>query len=164
MGLPMLRGMGFAPILLGVLLAQLLHTRRGFALFGRLLGHRLAPLPLALALLVSLELLPEAKQGWSEVVTFLLMMLLLGSTVVREDHVLAPLLKWRPIARIGVVSYGIYLLHLPVQMLVDATVVGPGSHDGIRFVVILAGTVLAAELSYRFYETPFLRLKTRFAR
>jgi peptidoglycan/LPS O-acetylase OafA/YrhL len=98
------------------------------------------------------------------VVIFGLMTLLLGSTVVREDHVLAPLLKLRPIARIGVVSYGIYLLHLPVQLLVDATIVGPGPHDGVRFALILAGTVLAAELSYRFYETPFLRLKARFAR
>jgi peptidoglycan/LPS O-acetylase OafA/YrhL len=162
----MLRKTGFTPILLGVLLAHVLNSRRGFRFFSLLFGHPIAPLLIAVAILACLEFIPQSffPMGWPKLTICLLMTILVGSTVVREDHVLAPLLAWRPIAELGVVSYGMYLLHLPVQMLVD----GPAHHFGLpdllRFVVIVVGTVIAAELSYRYYETPFLKLKRRFAR
>lgn len=164
MDLFMLRSTGFTPIILGVLLAHTLNSQRGFRVFSRLFGHRVAPFLLAVALLATLELVPWDDQGWIKLVVFLLMTALIGSTVVREDHALAPFLSWRPIARIGVISYGMYLLHLPVQMLVDVPVQRFGWSDLVRFLLIAAGTMAAAELSYRFYEKPFLKLKRRFAR
>ena len=36
-------------------------------------------------------------------------------------------------------------------------------HPLLQFPIAVAGTVLAAGLSYRFLETPFLRLKERFS-
>ena len=39
-------------------------------------------------------------------------MLLLGSLVVREDHFARPFLTFPPIARMGVISYGMYLYHV----------------------------------------------------
>lgn len=160
----MLRGIGFAPILIGVVLAHVLHDRTGFRLFVRAFGQRLTPLLLLLAMLACLEWTPPDEGAWSKLLLFLLMALLIGSTVVREDHVLARPLSWRPIARIGVVSYGVYLLHLPVQMVVDPLLKPLGTPDAIRFLAVVVGTVGAAELSYRFFETPFLRLKARFSR
>jgi peptidoglycan/LPS O-acetylase OafA/YrhL len=166
----MLRATGFAPILLGVLLAHLLNSRRGFRVFSLLFGHPIAPLLIAGALLACLEFIPHTpvpgfdNRGWPKLTFYVLMTILIGSTVVREDHFLAPLLRWGPIVRIGIVSYGMYLLHLPVQMLVDGPAERLGLPDLLRFVVIAAGTVLVAELSYRYYETPFLKLKRRFAR
>lgn len=160
----MLRGIGFAPILMGVVLAHVLHDRTGFRLFARAFGGRWTPLVLLVALLAILELAPAALRGWPKLAMFLLMTLLIGSTVVREDHVLARPLQWWPVARIGVISYGVYLLHLPVQIALDPVLRPLGVPDLPRFVVILAGTLAAAELSYRFYETPFLRLKARFSR
>jgi peptidoglycan/LPS O-acetylase OafA/YrhL len=159
-----LRTTGFTPIILGVLLAHTLNSPRGFRTFSRLFGYRVAPLVLAVALLACLEFVPWDDRGWVKLLVFLLMTVLIGSTVVREDHALAPFLSWRPIARIGVISYGMYLLHLPVQMVVDLPVQRFGWSDVVRFFLIAAGTMGAAQLTYRFYETPFLKLKRRFAR
>lgn len=161
--LKMLRETTFTPILLGVLLAHILHDPRGFERVARVLGHRMAPLLLAAVLMVSLELLPRDLRGWPRLTVHLLMMALLASAVVREDHVLAPVLKWPPIVRIGVLSYGMYLLHLFVMHFTDK-LVEHGLPEALLFPLTVVGTIAVAELSYRFYETPFLRLKKRFAR
>ena len=161
--LGMLRETTFTPILLGVLLAYILHSQLGFERVARVLGHRMTPLWLAAALLASLELMPEDLRGWPRLTIHLLMMALLASAVVREDHVLAPLLKWPPVVRIGVLSYGMYLLHVFVVHFTDRL----GEHGLpalFLFPLAVLGTVAVAELSYRFYETPFLRLKKRFTR
>jgi len=161
--LRMLRETTFTPILLGVLLAYILHSQQGFERVARVLGHRMTPLWLALILMVTLGLLPADLRGWPRVTIHLLMMALLASAVVREDHVLAPLLKWPPVVRIGVLSYGMYLLHVFVVHFTDRL----GEHGLpalFLFPLAVLGTVVVAELSYRFYETPFLRLKKRFTR
>jgi len=161
--LRMLRETTFTPILLGVLLAHILHNRNGFERVARVLGHRLAPLFLAVVLMVSLELMPGDLRGWPRITIHLLMMALLASAVVREDHVLAPFLEWPPVVRIGVLSYGMYLLHMFIVHFTDR--LGErGLPHVFLFPLAVAGTIAVAELSYRFYETPFLRLKKRFTR
>lgn len=161
--LSMLRETTFTPILLGVLLAYILHSRQGFARMARLLGHRTTPLWLAVVLMVSLELLPVDLRGWPRPTIQLLMMALLASAVIREDHVLAPVMRWRPIVRIGVLSYGMYLLHMFVVGFTDR--LGEQGLPAVYlFPLAVLGTTAVAELSYRFYETPFLRLKKRFSR
>ncbi len=64
-----------------------------------------------------------------------------------------PPLRW-----LGRISYGAYIFHdIPHELYVRLA----GGHH-FRFALIaLAGTLLLAGLSYRFYETPFLRLKTK---
>jgi peptidoglycan/LPS O-acetylase OafA/YrhL len=71
-----------------------------------------------------------------------------------------------PVAvQIGKVSYGVYVLHLPMHYWLvryvtfkHSTVAGLGI-----FVAYFAAVVLVAMISYRFFETPFLRLKERMA-
>lgn len=78
--------------------------------------------------------------------------------------------RWRRLSALGRISYGLYLLHpiaihavhfaarslqldpnaLPVSVGVGALAFGP--------------TVMLAVVSYRYYESPFLRLKQRFTR
>ncbi len=68
-------------------------------------------------------------------------------------------LAWRPLVWVGRRSYGIYVFNLPIYTLLREFT----SHDGD--VVVALGTVLtlvAAGISYRWYEAPFLRLKDRF--
>ncbi len=161
--LRMLRETTFTPILLGVLLAHILHTRRGFEGVSRALGHRMTSLWLTVALVVALVLMPEDLRGWPRLTIHLLMMGLLASAVVREDHLLAPLMRRPVVVRIGVLSYGMYLLHVFVVHFTDR-LAERGLPDPFLFPLAALGTIAVAELSYRFYETPFLRLKARFAR
>jgi peptidoglycan/LPS O-acetylase OafA/YrhL len=73
---------------------------------------------------------------------------------------LARALDFAPIRWVGVRSYGLYLWHWPVFVLVSATYpAGPreGLDALIRAGIALAITVVAAALSYRFVEQPIRR-------
>ena len=162
-----LRQATFTPILLGVGLAHLLHSPRGFAAARRALGARWASPLLAAALCVFLLFVPRDIQGWPRLGVHLLMVAFLASCVVDEEHGLAPLFRSRPLVRLGVLSYGIYLLHMLVEAGVAKALgkVDPSLTGGpIFFAVLLAGSYLVAELSYRYYEQRFLRMKERFRR
>jgi len=67
-------------------------------------------------------------------------------------------------AYIGVVSYGMYMLNTLVLDCLKPifSKIGP-HHLLVQFPIAVAGTVLVAGLSYRFLETPVLRLKERFS-
>ena len=89
---------------------------------------------------------------------------LVGACVIREDNGLAPLLKLRPIAWIGVLSYGMYLLNSLSVYTVRIALGKLGLvHPLIAFPCGLGVATAAAFLSYRYFETPFLELKKRFA-
>ena len=69
--------------------------------------------------------------------------------------------RWpRPAVYLGKISYGLYVFHTTGIHLAD-THLPTLRHSG-RMAVALLFTVAAAALSYRFIETPFLRLKERF--
>jgi peptidoglycan/LPS O-acetylase OafA/YrhL len=93
------------------------------------------------------------------------LLLLLASCLVREDHSLQPVLNFWPIRRIGIVSYGIYLFHHLVMHFVDK-VLGHFVHVSkvASFLALSLATWAVAETSYRFYESRFLAMKTRFDR
>jgi peptidoglycan/LPS O-acetylase OafA/YrhL len=160
----MLRETTFMPILLGVALAHALHYRGTSEWLMRVLGGRSAA-PIALALLFFVaQFLPDDIRGWPRLTMHLLMVILVATVVVREDHALARLLRFGPVARIGVVSYGIYLLHhigLSGGEAIGAALGTQLPHQTFLFGGLLAWAL--AELSFRYYEKPFLGLKRRFA-
>ncbi len=61
------------------------------------------------------------------------------------------------IVRIGVISYGIYVYHLPIRALLEEI----GLQGFLSFFVCVSVTFIIAEISFRFIETPFLRQKDR---
>jgi peptidoglycan/LPS O-acetylase OafA/YrhL len=147
----------------GVLLAFVLHSRSGFAVVWPYLGRAWsAPLAAAFALIVAMwpgEPTPAWYLAQSVVFFFLV-----ASCVIREDHGLAFLLKQPVLARIGVVSYGMYLLHMLAVNTAKVTLARFDISDvAVTFCVALALTYLAAELSYRVFEGPLLRIKSRFS-
>lgn len=153
----------FTPILLGVALAHLLHSKKTFDALARGLGFAGAPL-VFLALTVGLAAIGGDLAGWRRLAIQLSLFALVGSVVVKEEHALAKPLAFKPFARIGVVSYGIYLLHLFPIDAVNAVQRKLGVDVyGLAFVGGLLLTWAAAELSFRFFEMPFLKLKKRFA-
>ncbi len=162
----MLREATFAPICFGVLLAHALHGRGSFERIAAVAGHpAAAPLALA-ALLVVPQFFPGDIRGWPRLCAQLLMLALLATSVVREDHGLTRLLTWRPLARLGAVSYGVYLLHhigIGIAERGSARLLGAWLWELPLAPFALGGlcAYLLAELSYRCYERPFLRLKLR---
>jgi peptidoglycan/LPS O-acetylase OafA/YrhL len=149
----------FTPICLGVLLAHLLHGERGFRAVGRALAPPAAAIAFAAALVVVCNLPTENIRGLHRLAIQALMTGVVGACVVSETNGLAGLLRLAPIARIGVVSYGMYLFHVFVIGVVHAA---PAEIPRLAaFACSVAGTWVVAEASYRLYETRFLAWKRR---
>jgi peptidoglycan/LPS O-acetylase OafA/YrhL len=161
------------PICLGVLMALTMHSRRGFAVLWRAIGWKWAgPVFLAL-MLVSLSIWREGETLGSPRNAMLISTLggwlaaagLVGSCVIREDNAMRRVLAWRPIAWVGVVSYGLYLLH-PLGLGIAQRVLYKVHLDGSLGVTLTIGTFIVAcamaAISFYFFERPFLRIKKRF--
>jgi peptidoglycan/LPS O-acetylase OafA/YrhL len=70
-----------------------------------------------------------------------------------------PLLGWAPIRYLGKISYGIYMLHLPVMWFARPLV---GEKPSVwRFIVLTALSIAAAALSWHLFEAPINALKRR---
>ena len=150
----------FTPIVLGVLLA--------FALRLTAVKDRLQGLP-GLALLVAcgvalwLANLPGDIRGWPRLGFHVAVMAVVALVVAQPTHLIVRALEWRPLAYVGVVSYGVYLLHkfalhVATRGLDALAITSPEA----RFALVLLGTVALAAVSYHAFEAPLLRLKTRF--
>lgn len=83
-------------------------------------------------------------------------------------HKLRALADVRILQRLGKVSYGFYIFHCPVIRLAKYFLndpwFQPGLYDSFCFILTFAFTWGLAELSFRLFEQPILRLKDRFAR
>ena len=147
------------PICLGVLLAQALDSERGFRWLSAILGGKwAAPAALAALAICLIPAHPPVLAAWLATAA------LVGACVIREDNGLAPILQLRPIAWIGVLSYGMYLLNSLSVYTVRRALGQLGLiHPLIVFPCGVGVAVAAAFLSYRYFETPFLELKKRFA-
>jgi peptidoglycan/LPS O-acetylase OafA/YrhL len=80
---------------------------------------------------------------------------LILSLVQSRDAILSKALAWAPLASVGAISYGLYLWHWPVFLVVDAT------RTGLHGVELLLARVLVtmaiAVLSYHAIEMPIRR-------
>ncbi len=148
-------------ILLGVILAYLLHSPAGFAAAWRLAGHRWSAPAAVVAALVMLAIGPEFGPAEGLAVALPLAWLV-AACVLREDNGLSAGLRLAPVVWVGKVSYGMYLLHM---LAVNASRRGLGL-AGIEspladFVVGTLIALTAASASFLWYEKPFLRLKEK---
>jgi peptidoglycan/LPS O-acetylase OafA/YrhL len=154
----------FTPILLGVGLAYLLHHASTFGYCQNLLFRKYSAVLWLISLILTLSFAPDDISGFPRLLIHCLMMLLIGSVVVNERNKLMPVLSFPPIARIGAISYGIYLFHIYALVAADK-ILQKINLDQELMVFILGFTIsiVVAELSYRFYESPFLKLKNKFS-
>ena len=89
---------------------------------------------------------------------------LVGACVIREDNGLAWILQMRPMALVGVLSYGMYLFNSLSIHAAEITLGNIGLfHPLFIFPFALAICVTASYASHRYFETPFLNLKRRFS-
>jgi peptidoglycan/LPS O-acetylase OafA/YrhL len=146
-------------ILGGVVLAHLLHDRQTFAFVAPLLASRWTAPAILIALFAAIE------AGLPLAVIWLLMVALVGAVVIRESNGLAPFLRWRPVAHIGLVSYGMYLFHMLSYHAVKRLLAVAGLEQSwLWFPATVIVATLVATLSFRYYESWFLHLKSRYAR
>jgi peptidoglycan/LPS O-acetylase OafA/YrhL len=132
------------------------------------LGHRWSA-PFFLAVLVTYCTLPTIHD-W---VVHALGVLLVGSCVGREDHFLRRPFHWSPIRWMGVISYGMYMLHMLAKNAFS-TLAGMagiplelpllGIHPAVlEFLGTTVLVVIAATISFKTFEAYFLKLKSRFS-
>jgi peptidoglycan/LPS O-acetylase OafA/YrhL len=153
--------LGFVPIAIvgGSLLAVILHTRAGFQVVAKFLGQKWSVIVITAALVVALSLVA------STIIIHLLMVLLVGCCVIREDHVIAPALSIKWIAYIGQISYGMYMLHMLCLNAVNKglSFIGWDSGGYEVFVLTVLASIVAAGLSFKYFESYFLKLKDKFS-
>jgi peptidoglycan/LPS O-acetylase OafA/YrhL len=148
----------FTPICLGVILAHALHWRQSY----NRIADWLSPVWMPIFLLVLTGIVcnlpePSSNLTWQRVLMQLSMMALLASCVVQDSGFLSRFLNIAPIRRLGVISYGMYLLHMVGQYFAHVILGNKTTID--IFFLCLAITTVMGELSFRFYEQPFLNRK-----
>lgn len=150
---------------MGALLAAL-YSERTVGSRGVVIAARVLAAGLALALPVLFFRLSGSRAGWLQVVKNSLVPMIWASLfalclfdpragLARRVMELSPL-RW-----LGRISYGLYVFHL---MVFEAVRHLPGLFPnlGARFVAGFTATILVAYLCFRFYETPFLKLGSRY--
>ncbi|HEV8690277.1 MAG TPA: acyltransferase [Ideonella sp.] len=151
----------FTPILLGVLMAFALNADAARAWLRR----ALAPRTLWLLALMTLALAnwPGSLRGAPRLGLHGMTALLLGGLVLNPGHTLVRALEWRPLAYVGTISYGIYLLHKLGLDIAHRLLhrMGTDAPLGLFALGLLLSIAIAA-CSYRWLESPLLRLKSAF--
>lgn len=146
-----------APIGLGSVLGLLLHERASFAILNALLGRTWSA-ALALGAVFGLLLWPSAPLSAFQAS----LAALVGACVIREGSGLAPLLQARPVAYVGSVSYGLYLLNSTAIGVVKRLFPNDAGNSGFVFWLSLPLALGLAALSHRYLEMPFSRLRSHF--
>ena len=77
---------------------------------------------------------------------------IIAAAVHPERGPIAHALSWRPLCALGLISYGVYLYHWPIDVVLDAQRVHLGGWP--LFAVQTVVTLAVAIVSYRFIEQP----------
>jgi peptidoglycan/LPS O-acetylase OafA/YrhL len=75
-----------------------------------------------------------------------------------QGHWTCRLLEYGAVVHVGRISYGLYVLHLPIIVAANTT---PFS-SGVRLALCAATLFALAELSFCYFEKPILNWKSRF--
>lgn len=155
----------YTAILLGSLAAVLLHIPAGYAVLHRIFAQRWVPLLVLVVVLAVLQFTPARLIGWPMLLVHGAMTCFIISIVVREDHVLRPVLSARPVARMGEISYGLYLYHLIglhfANEIGDRIAFGDTLQPWAVTALFVLFSILISEISFRTYEAYFLGLKNK---
>ncbi|MFZ6722290.1 acyltransferase family protein [Undibacterium sp. Ji49W] len=149
------------PIVIGALLAIALNDETFFNSLLKILGQPWSGSVIAVCLLANL-----ASNALPSFISSLLFSALVGSCVVKEDHLFGKLLRASPIAYIGSISYGMYMLHMLCKNLVVKVfkLIGVVDTGITTFILTSLLAIILARISFIYYESWFLRKKVPFER
>lgn len=120
------------------------------------------PTRLLIAIAVIALVAPSMIGSWREMASFGLPLMVLGSAVLVASGLDGPRwLAWAPLAWVGVISYGLYLWHLPVLRDGSELLLPLNLPGGIGAATLIVVTFAIAGVSRRYIEVPFLRLRHR---
>jgi peptidoglycan/LPS O-acetylase OafA/YrhL len=92
--------------------------------------------------------------------------LLFGGTLILLIHqrrrILVNICRFPPLVWMGTISYGIYLIHLGMLDFIRQHARGFEPGGFVEALLCFIATIGAAWLSWRFFESPILRLRERF--
>lgn len=147
-------------IVFGSLMAVTMHSKKGFNNIELVLGQSWS-LPL-----ITVTLAASLIASAPSYIVHALFTVMVGACVIRENHLAAPLLSWKPAAYIGSISYGMYMLHMlckntAIKLLGKFDLVF-GGLEVFAITFILA--TISAGLSFKYYESFFLKLKKKYER
>lgn len=155
-------------ILYGVLLAFILTDERSAALVRKLLARWWVPFALLAAFAVAVRI----DNRWSGHIgnsigysaSALTMALIVAYLHTVKPTGILRILRAKPLVWIGRISYGMYLFQPLVIKGLGSVFGSPSGLAGIVLISVAAygGTILVAGISYTFFESRFLRLKSRF--
>lgn len=152
-------------LLLGVAVAVVLHRRGRLRRPGRALGLGTTMLVLstipatALATELSAERNLQVWMQYQSIVAALGSALLIGGIVSRSRSARpVPVIEWRPVLFLGMISYSFYVGHFMLATRAEAT--SGVLNNTIAFFVMLALTVLGAWISWRLIERPWIEWST----
>ncbi|MBS0197382.1 MAG: acyltransferase [Planctomycetes bacterium] len=149
-------------ICIGVLWAMALSKPRSFERLWAVVGRKWSS-PFFAALSLGIAMWPWGDTPLWYLLQSIVFGFFVASCVIREDHGISRPLKFPVLARVGVVSYGMYMLHMLAVNAVRVGTLKVGmTSKPLIFVLSVLLTYLMAEASYRFFEQRFLRLKSRF--
>jgi peptidoglycan/LPS O-acetylase OafA/YrhL len=143
---------------LGMLVAMWAEGRRARpALRGRATAALFAA---GVALVLADGAWSQLRWGWTVRYSLVHLLAALGfalmvAAVVAGRGAAIRWLSWRPLAGLGVISYGVYLWHLPLLLVVRNAGLAP-TDIVPRVAVIASLSVAAATLSWRYLERPLI--------
>lgn len=157
----------FRAILLGCFLSLMLAESNMHRLFHKFLSGQYS-IAFAVLTFFCVVLISGAElSGLEYIFVHLAAVSVIACAVLNESNKLASCLKWKPLQLIGVVSYGIYILHSQFWGITDSIVkiipVNIVSESKITFFCVFTiVSLLAAVMSYKYYESFFLGLKKKY--
>ncbi|HEX9513729.1 MAG TPA: acyltransferase [Puia sp.] len=107
-----------------------------------------------------------------EVITHFLMCGFYGLLILNSSLLDRPVvnLEKKTLVYLGTISYGLYMCHMLVDYVLRFTImkihgerIGFGLLMPVYHILLLGGAILLASISYKYFESYFLRLKERYA-
>ena len=87
--------------------------------------------------------------------------LIVAALAGKPDELFRRALRWSPLIYLGQISYGIYLWHFPITIVVAGKVGHQSFGDLKTFLITAVATLLIASCSYYLIELPFLKMRYR---
>lgn len=154
----------------GALLAWLYHSHRQSALYRFLLRYKGWLTAISFSVLMLLLFYIEGKNSMLSVLRQLALMATTFFLVLLSVHGWTQPFQLcsrsKAVQYLGRISYGIYLFHLPLPILLSIffSKVGLTIESPLLHLILLCSlTIVVAAISYRFIERPFLKMKRLFA-